>query len=255
MEVTSSLPNHLPTMSTAKASEIYLLLQPPIWWRSGRWRHFCSIFYFSVPAISPTLHHHHQLRTMRDRWASAILHQLQECGLGTLCWSLRRIHFWSWRNKNCRTSQEDHQESSELGHWPLHSGRPHSSHPTNSAGISQIACRLTRSKAPTNSLRRNAQRSRQKDPKQAEEDKRSKWQSSVDKCDHRTATSHIWRLVKGLSGKKTHNSTNKGVRFAEKAHPITNKIANKLAHQFTPPPIRRVDDKSNSSIGNSIICY
>ena len=34
------------------------------------------------------------------------------------------------------------------------------------------------------------------------EDKRTKWQSGADKCDHPTGISHLWQLVKGLSGKK-----------------------------------------------------
>ena len=45
------------------------------------------------------------------------------------------------------------------------------------------------------------------------EDKRTKWQSAVDKCDRRTCIWHLWRLVKGLSGKQPHNN---GVRFADK---------------------------------------
>ena len=47
------------------------------------------------------------------------------------------------------------------------------------------------------------------------EDKQTKWQSAVDKCDHRTGILHLWRLVKGLSGKELHNSPNKDVRFAD----------------------------------------
>ena len=43
--------------------------------------------------------------------------------------------------KNCRTSRKYLQESSEYSQWPLHSGRPHSTLPTNPAGISQIARR------------------------------------------------------------------------------------------------------------------
>ena len=39
-------------------------------------------------------------------------------------------------------------------------------------------------------------------PKLVVEDKRTKWQSAVDKCDHRTGKSHLWRLAKGLCGKK-----------------------------------------------------
>ena len=47
------------------------------------------------------------------------------------------------------------------------------------------------------------------------EAKPAKWHSDVDKCEHRTGISHLWRLVKGLSGKQPHNSPNKGVRFAD----------------------------------------
>ena len=70
------------------------------------------------------------------------------------------------------------------------------------------------------------------------EDMRTKWQSAVDKCDNRTGISHSWRLAKSQSGKIPHNSTNKGVRFAEKSYLDPKKIANKFAHQCTPPPIR-----------------
>ena len=80
------------------------------------------------------------------------------------------------------------------------------------------------------------------------EDKRTKWQSAVDKCDHRTGTSYPWRLVKGLSGKQQHNSPNKGVRFADKTCLDPKMIANKFAHQFTPPPIRLTGDKSKGQL-------
>ena len=80
------------------------------------------------------------------------------------------------------------------------------------------------------------------------EDKRTKWQSAVDKCDHRTGTSHLWRHGKGLSGKQPHNSPNNGVRFADKTYLDPKMIANKFAHQFTPPPIRLTGDKSKSQL-------
>ena len=75
------------------------------------------------------------------------------------------------------------------------------------------------------------------------EEKRTKWQSAVDKCDHRTGISHLWRLVKGLSGKQPHNSPMKGVRFTDKSYLDSKMIANKFVHQFTPPPIRLTGDK------------
>ena len=80
------------------------------------------------------------------------------------------------------------------------------------------------------------------------EDKRTKWQSAVDKCGHRTGMSHIWRLVRGLGGKQPHNSPNKGVRFADKTYLDHKMIANKFAYQFTPPPIRLTGDKSKRQL-------
>ena len=64
------------------------------------------------------------------------------------------------------------------------------------------------------------------------EDKPIKWQSVVDKCDHRTGIVHLWRLVKGLSSEKSYNLPNKGVRFADKTYLFPKKIANKFAHQL-----------------------
>ena len=75
------------------------------------------------------------------------------------------------------------------------------------------------------------------------EDKRTKWQSAVDKCVHRTGISHPWRLAKGLSDKQPHNSPYKGVRFADKIYLDPKLIANKFPHQFTQPPIRLTGDK------------
>ena len=80
------------------------------------------------------------------------------------------------------------------------------------------------------------------------EDKLTKWQSAVDKCDHRTGISHLWRLAKGLSGKKPCNSPNKGIRFTDKTYLDLKMIANKFAHQFTPPPIRLTGDMSKRQL-------
>ena len=38
VEVASSRPDHLPTLSAAKSSELSLLVKSPLWWRSGRFR-------------------------------------------------------------------------------------------------------------------------------------------------------------------------------------------------------------------------
>ena len=95
----------------------------------------------------------------------------------------------------------------------------------------------------TKSHQRNAQRSEQIQ-KQVVEYKRTKWQSAVDNCEHRTDISQIWRLAKGLSGKPPHNSPNKGIRFANKTYLDSKMIANK----FTPPPIRLTGDKSKRQL-------
>ena len=80
------------------------------------------------------------------------------------------------------------------------------------------------------------------------EDKRIKWQSTIDKCDHRTCISYIWRLVMSISGQKTHTSSNKGVRFADTTYLDPKMISNKFAHQFAPPPIRLAGDKFNRQL-------
>ena len=72
------------------------------------------------------------------------------------------------------------------------------------------------------------------------EDKRTKWLFAVD---HRTGVSHLWQRVKGLSGKQPDNSPKKGDLFADNTYLNPKMIANKFAHQFTPPPIRLTDDK------------
>ena len=76
------------------------------------------------------------------------------------------------------------------------------------------------------------------------EDKRTKWQSVVDKCDHRTGISHLRRLTKDLRDKKLHNSSNMGVRFADKTHLDPKRIANK----FIPPPICLACNKSKRQL-------
>ena len=80
------------------------------------------------------------------------------------------------------------------------------------------------------------------------EDKRINLQCAVNKCDHRTGISHLWRLITVLSCKQLHNSPNKGVRFADMTYQGPKMIANNFAHQFTPPPIRLTGDKSKRKL-------
>ena len=49
------------------------------------------------------------------------------------------------------------------------------------------------------------------------EDTRTKWQSAVDKCDDRTSISQLWRIVKGLGGKKK-------AQFAEQWRPVRRQV-------------------------------
>ena len=79
-------------------------------------------------------------------------------------------------------------------------------------------------------------------------DNRTKLQSAVDKCGHQTGISHLWRLVKDISGKKPHISSNKFVRFADKTYLDPKKITNKFAHQFTPLPIHLAGGKSKRQL-------
>ena len=80
------------------------------------------------------------------------------------------------------------------------------------------------------------------------EDKRTKLQSAVDKCEHRAGISHLRRLVKDLSGKQPLNSPNKVVRYADMTNRDPKMIVSKFAYQFTPPPIRLTDDKSKRQL-------
>ena len=80
------------------------------------------------------------------------------------------------------------------------------------------------------------------------EDKRTKWQSAVDKCNHRAGISRLWRVVKGISGKTTNNSPNPGVRFADNTYLDPKMTTNNFAHQFTPPPIRLTGDYSKRKL-------
>ena len=80
------------------------------------------------------------------------------------------------------------------------------------------------------------------------DDKRTKWQSAVDKCVHRAGTSHLWRFHRGLSGKQPHKSPNICVQFADITNLDSKMIANKFAHQFTPSPIILTGDKSKGHL-------
>ena len=82
--------------------------------------------------------------------------------------------------------------------------------------------------------------SKQTDPKTGGGRQANQMAIRVDKCDHRTGISHLWRLVQGLSGKQSYNSPNIGVWFADKIY-IDHKM---IANQFTLPPIRLTGDMS-----------
>ena len=52
IEVVSSRPDHLLTLSVAKTSELSLLVKSPFRGRSGRCRQYCSDICFCVPSMS-----------------------------------------------------------------------------------------------------------------------------------------------------------------------------------------------------------
>ena len=76
------------------------------------------------------------------------------------------------------------------------------------------------------------------------EDKRTKWQSAVDKCDHRTGISHLWHLCQGPTLQKTTQFAQQGRPVRRQDLPRPQDDCNKFACQFTPPPIRLTGDKS-----------
>ena len=78
------------------------------------------------------------------------------------------------------------------------------------------------------------------------EEKRTKWQSAIDKCDHRTGISHLLRLVNGLSENNRKARQAFGIRFSEMTYLCPKMIANKFDHQFTSPPVRLFGDKCKS---------
>ena len=79
-------------------------------------------------------------------------------------------------------------------------------------------------------------------------DKRAKLQFAVGKCDRRTSISYLWRLIKGLSGKKTHNSHSKGIWSADTTFQDPKVIENKCANKFTPPPTCQAGDSSKRQL-------
>ena len=73
------------------------------------------------------------------------------------------------------------------------------------------------------------------------EDKRTKWQSTVKKCDHLTGILHLWRLIKGLGSKQ-------GRPFHRQDLHRPQDDCQNFASQFTQPPIRLTGDKSKRQL-------
>ena len=123
-------------------------------------------------------------------------------------------------------------------------GRIQHFHPTLPASAKSLANEQDRKRGlnPTDETLNGLNKQIQK---RVVEDKRTKWQSAVDKCDHRTGISHLWRHVKGLSGKQPHN---KGVRIADKTYLDPKMIANKFTCPVTPPPICLTGDESERQL-------
>ena len=122
-------------------------------------------------------------------------------------------------------------------------GRIHHFQPTLPASVKSLADERDRNRQlnPAEEILNDLHKQIQK---LVVEDKRTKWQSAVDKCDHQTGILHPWRIAKGLISKQPHNSPNKGVLFADNTYLDPKMIANK----FTPPPIRLTGDKSKRQL-------
>ena len=199
---------------------------------------------------------HHQLITVHDWWASSNLHQFQESGLGTLLKpatntllkpatnTLRKLAKQELSNKPRRPPGKQRIrrvaslfQSTRIRHFQPNLPASAKSH----ADKRERNRRLNLTDETLNDLNKQIE-------KLVLEDKRTKWQSAVDKFIHRTNISHLWQLVQDQSGNKPYNSPNTGVRLIEKTYLDLKKIANKFAHQCIPSPIRLAGDKSKRQL-------
>ena len=61
---------------------------------------------------------------------------------------------------------------------------------------------------------------------------RKRWMETVTDCDRRSNPSHFWRLLKGLSGKRTTSTPNQPIKFKDKMYSKTSTIADKFCSQY-----------------------
>ena len=65
------------------------------------------------------------------------------------------------------------------------------------------------------------------------EHKRIQWREFVESIDHRTDSTKLWRMIKGIDGKSKQTAENEGITFTGRPHTSPKRIANSFNRQFT----------------------
>ena len=63
--------------------------------------------------------------------------------------------------------------------------------------------------------------------------KRRQWRELVERIDHRTDSTKLWRTIKGIDGKSMQTAENEGITFTGRPHTSPKLIANSFNCQFT----------------------
>ena len=63
--------------------------------------------------------------------------------------------------------------------------------------------------------------------------KRRQWREFVERIDHRTDSTKLWRTIKGIYGKSKQTAENEGITFTGRPHTSPKMIANSFNRQFT----------------------
>ena len=69
--------------------------------------------------------------------------------------------------------------------------------------------------------------------KATSDNKRRQWREFVERIDHRTDSTKLWRTIKGIDGKSRQTSENEGITFTGTPHTSPKRIANSFNRQFT----------------------
>ena len=63
--------------------------------------------------------------------------------------------------------------------------------------------------------------------------KRRQWREFVESIDHRTDSTRLWRMIKGIYGKSKQTAENEGITFTGRPHTSLRLIVNSFNRQFT----------------------